>query len=123
MNDDVKDIIDNLGADAHRFAGKTVLIAGGAGFLGRHFLAVFKRLNKEVLAKPCRVISADNYITGDQVIVHGAPTSVDFGKKLVCQRRATVVRASVLDGARARLAGYLELTELYEVSFSDGRAQ
>ncbi|TKW78180.1 MAG: NAD-dependent epimerase/dehydratase family protein [Bradyrhizobium icense] len=70
MNDDVKDIIDNLGQDVHRFAGKTVLIAGGAGFLGRHFLAVFKRLNKEVLAKPCRVISADNYITGDQVVVH-----------------------------------------------------
>jgi hypothetical protein len=60
---------------------------------------------------------------GDQVIVHGAPTSVDFGKKLVCQRRATVVRANVLDGVRARLAGYLELTGLYEVSFSDGRAQ
>jgi UDP-glucuronate decarboxylase len=70
MNDDVKDIIDNLGPDVHRFAGKTVLIAGGAGFLGRHFLAVFRRLNREVLAKPCRVISADNYITGDQVVMH-----------------------------------------------------
>jgi hypothetical protein len=58
---------------------------------------------------------------GDQVIVHDAPISVDFGKRIVCQRRATVVRAGTLDGILARLAGYLELTELYEVSFSDGR--
>ena len=70
MHDDVKDIIANLGADAHRFSGKTILLSGGGGFLGRHFIAVFRRLNKEVLAKPCRVISADNYITGDQLALH-----------------------------------------------------
>ena len=69
-NDDVKDIIKNLGADSHRFAGKTILLSGGAGFLGRHFIAVFRRLNKEVLAKPCKVISADNYITGEQLALH-----------------------------------------------------
>ena len=69
-HDDVKDIIDNLGADAHRFSGKTVLLSGGGGFLGRHFIAVFRRLNKDVLAKPCSVISADNYITGDQLALH-----------------------------------------------------
>jgi UDP-glucuronate decarboxylase len=45
-------------------------LSGGGGFLGRHFIAVFRRLNKEVLAKPCRVISADNYITGDQLALH-----------------------------------------------------
>jgi hypothetical protein len=33
-----------------------------------------------------------------------------------------VVRAGPVDRLRARLEGYLELTELYEVSFSDGRA-
>jgi UDP-glucuronate decarboxylase len=70
VQDDVKDIIDNLGEDVHRFAGKTVLLSGGAGFLGRHFIAVFRRLNKEVLAKPCKVISADNYITGEQLVLH-----------------------------------------------------
>ena len=70
LHDDVKDIIDNLGADAHRFSGKTVLLSGGAGFLGRHFIAVFRRLNKDVLAKPCKVISADNYITGEQLALH-----------------------------------------------------
>lgn len=59
---------------------------------------------------------------GDQVTVHDAPTSVKFGERLVVRRTATVVRAGPLDRLRARIEGYLELTELYEVSFSDGRA-
>jgi UDP-glucuronate decarboxylase len=70
MHDDVKDIVDNLGADAHHFSGKTVLLSGGAGFLGRHFIAVFRRLNKEVLSRPCKIISADNYLTGEQLALH-----------------------------------------------------
>ena len=45
-----------IGEDVHRFAGKTVLISGGAGFLGRHFIAFFERLNSDVLSKPCKVI-------------------------------------------------------------------
>src|SRR5436190_965846 len=68
--DDANDIIENLGADAHRFSGKTVLLSGGAGFLGCHFIAVFRKLNQEVLAKPCKVISVDNYITGEQAALH-----------------------------------------------------
>jgi hypothetical protein len=59
---------------------------------------------------------------GDEVIVHDAPTDVGFGEKLVCRRRATVVRAGPFGRLKAKLNGYLELTELYEVSFSDGRA-
>lgn len=59
---------------------------------------------------------------GDEVMVHNAPTHVAFGERLVVRRTATVVRGSLLDRLRARIEGYLELTELYEVSFSDGRA-
>jgi len=59
---------------------------------------------------------------GDEVMVHDAPTHVAFGERLVVRRTATVVRGSMLDRLRARIEGYLELTELYEVSFSDGRA-
>jgi UDP-glucuronate decarboxylase len=68
--DDISIIIENLGADVQRFAGKTVLLSGGAGFLGRHFISVFRRLNQEVLPKPCKVISADNYITGERSALH-----------------------------------------------------
>jgi hypothetical protein len=59
---------------------------------------------------------------GDEVMVHDAPTQVEFGGRLVVRRTATVVRGSLLDRLRAQIEGYLELTELYEVSFSDGRA-
>ena len=59
---------------------------------------------------------------GDEVLVHDAPTNVKFGERLVVRRIATVVRGTYLDRLRARIEGYLELTELYEVSFSDGRA-
>ena len=59
---------------------------------------------------------------GDEVRVHDAPTDVPFGERLVVRRTATVVRGGPLDRLRARIEGYLELTELYEVGFSDGRA-
>jgi hypothetical protein len=58
---------------------------------------------------------------GDRVIVHDAPTQVAFGERIVCNRRATVTRAGLLGNMLARFKGYLELTELYEVSFSGGR--
>jgi hypothetical protein len=60
---------------------------------------------------------------GDEVIVHDPPAMVEFGKRLTCERQATVVRAGHMQRLMARVAGYLELTELYEVSFSDGRAK
>jgi hypothetical protein len=59
---------------------------------------------------------------GDSVVVHSAPTQVKFGEHIICNRRATIVRAGPLGSMLARLRGYLELTELYEVSFSGGRA-
>lgn len=59
---------------------------------------------------------------GDTIIVHDAPTHVAFGDRLLCHRRATIVRAGLLGNFMARLKGYFELTELYEVSFTDGSA-
>jgi hypothetical protein len=58
---------------------------------------------------------------GDEVTVHDAPTDIAFGERIVVRRTATVVRANLIDQIRARVQGYLELTELYEVSFSNGR--
>ena len=58
---------------------------------------------------------------GDRVTVHDAPVDVGFGERVVVRRQATVRQAGVIERIGARLSGYLELTELYEVSFSEER--
>jgi hypothetical protein len=58
---------------------------------------------------------------GDQVIVHDAPTTVPLGERQIFQRRATVIRATIFDRLWARVEGYLEITELFEVGFSEER--
>lgn len=59
---------------------------------------------------------------GDEVTIHGAPVRIAFGDTVNLRRTATVVRAGALKRLMTHVAGYLELTELYDVSFSDGRA-
>lgn len=61
--EDVQTIVKAVGPDAAKLAGKTILISGGAGFLGTYFLHTFRYLNAHVLSRPCQVISVDNYIT------------------------------------------------------------
>jgi UDP-glucuronate decarboxylase len=56
---DVRPVIDMLGDDAQRFAGKKVLWTGTNGFLGRWVLRVFSHLNRHVLAVPCELYAID----------------------------------------------------------------
>ena len=58
---------------------------------------------------------------GDEVQVHDAPTEVPYGERLTVRRTATVTRAGRLERAWTKLIAHLELTELYEVSFSERR--
>lgn len=58
---------------------------------------------------------------GDEVQVHGSPTSVPYGERIVVHRTATVTRAGPVERLWTKLAGNFELTELYEVSFSERR--
>jgi hypothetical protein len=59
---------------------------------------------------------------GDRVRVHGDPIRVRFGDKFTLRRQATVERAGWLERQWTRLAARFELSELYEVSFTPGRA-
>lgn len=61
---DIKAIAKSIKKEARQLEGKTLLISGGAGFLGSYIIATIYALNKKVLKKACRVISIDNYITG-----------------------------------------------------------
>src|SRR3989344_9585301 len=64
ITEDVARITDDLKSLVPQLEGKTILITGGAGFLGKYFLALFDHLNRAVLKTPCKVISVDNFITG-----------------------------------------------------------
>jgi UDP-glucuronate decarboxylase len=65
IQEDVRTIAAGIRDVSKKLSGKTLLISGGAGFLGRYFLRTFQHLNRYVLEKPVRVISVDNYITGN----------------------------------------------------------
>lgn len=58
---------------------------------------------------------------GDTVLVHDAPMAVGFGERVVRRSHATVVFAGTLESLWTRLTAFLELTELYEVSFTPRR--
>lgn len=85
VKEDLKRIVTALGSDAHILAGKTIVISGGSGFLGRYFLATFDLLNKTVLERPCRVLSIDNYVTGSRR-GHG----IDLDEKQIIQIEADI---------------------------------
>jgi hypothetical protein len=58
---------------------------------------------------------------GDEVLIHGDPIRVPYGHKVKLERDATVTRAGWLERVLTIAAARLDLTELYEVSFSSGR--
>lgn len=61
---DLKQVTRRITREARVFEGKTILMSGGAGFLGRYVIGTIDRLNKVVFHNPCRVICVDNFITG-----------------------------------------------------------
>lgn len=64
VKEDIRLIAEIIKKDAKKLEGKTLLISGGAGFIGSYILATIHELNKNYLSRPCRVISIDNFITG-----------------------------------------------------------
>ncbi|MEQ8433297.1 MAG: hypothetical protein RIA71_03575 [Oceanicaulis sp.] len=58
---------------------------------------------------------------GDKVRVHGSAIHVEFGESASYSRIATVMRAGWVSRQWTKFLASLEITELYEVSFSAGR--
>jgi UDP-glucuronate decarboxylase len=64
LQDDIGAIARGLGDGAQRLAGRSVLLCGGAGFLGRYFSGLVHHLNEHVLERPARLTVLDNFIVG-----------------------------------------------------------
>ena len=41
LENDINQIVKNIDDISHEFSGKTVLLTGGRGFLGRYFMRIF----------------------------------------------------------------------------------
>ena len=60
---DLKFIVNNVGYNnIEKFRGKTILITGSNGFLGRWFSDTFRYFNENILNNSCNIICADNNI-------------------------------------------------------------
>ena len=66
LPEDINEVVERIKGPAQDFAGKTILLTGGRGFLGRYFMEVFDKLNKDILEKPAQLIVLDNLITAGE---------------------------------------------------------
>ena len=64
IEEDIQEIINEIRGISYKLEGETVLLVGGAGFLGKYILLTLDYLNKHILKTPCKVIVIDNFITG-----------------------------------------------------------
>lgn len=88
--------------------------------LGRRTVEVRADVDIEKTAESFHAYAVPDGIAirpGDVVTVHGVPTDVGFGDRLVMQCAATVRRAGMLERLWTKVTAMFELTELYEVGF------
>ncbi len=64
LDSDIDEIVARIADEARELAGRRLLLAGGAGFLGKYFVEVLRRLNRQVLETPVEVTVIDCFVTG-----------------------------------------------------------
>ncbi len=79
---DINTIVKNTKKISNYFNGKTILITGGDGFLGKYFVQVFNEYNK-FLKKPIKLIVYDNKIKKNKLL---RSSNIKFKKKDVSKK-------------------------------------
>ena len=62
LESDVNEIVERI-ETKNKLEGKTILMTGARGFLGRYFIDVIKKINEEYFKNPIKFIGIDNLIT------------------------------------------------------------
>ena len=63
---DIFEIENNLGETLNKLSGRTILLTGAGGFLGRYFMELFRSHNRKEDCNPIRVIALDSYVVGPE---------------------------------------------------------
>ena len=63
LENNIIEMKDRLSEYKDKISGKTFVITGGAGFLGKNIVWALQKVNEELTDK-CKIIVLDNYITG-----------------------------------------------------------
>ena len=63
LQSDIEEIAERLVMTMAKMSGKTVLVTGAAGFLGRYFIALFQHFNSNNVSNPISIIALDNHQT------------------------------------------------------------
>jgi UDP-glucuronate decarboxylase len=66
LDQDIQEILLRLRREREVFAGKSVLVTGALGFIGRYLVETFLAFNRKSGVRPCEVIAADNLISTHQ---------------------------------------------------------
>ena len=114
LDEDISLVCEALGEVADDFADKTILLAGGGGFLGRYFEATFSHLNATRLKNsPARVILVDNLATVSISAPPKVGENVEFVQADVTQPRNLTSR-SILSSTppESRVRTIIELIRL-----------
>jgi len=64
IRNDVCELAAQFESQKQYFEGKTFLITGAFGFLGRYFVSLLRYMNEEVLETPAKALLLDNFVTG-----------------------------------------------------------
>ncbi len=73
VSEDIETISKCISDLSEKLSGRTLLITGGAGFLGNYVISTIDHLNRTRLKKPCRIISVDNFSTGVKYRIEEGP--------------------------------------------------
>lgn len=65
IQEDIAEIVADIGDKASALEGCTVVVTGGFGFLGSYCIDTLAAINDAGLGRPCRVICLDNAIVND----------------------------------------------------------